>query len=52
LLVDCEGFEWVTGWVLQLGRHAWIAGPEDARRAMHERIGRLRSELGAMASSA
>ncbi len=45
LLVDCEGFEWVTGWVLQLGRHAWIVGPEDARRAMRERIGRLRAEL-------
>jgi proteasome accessory factor C len=45
LLVDCEGFEWVTGWVLQLGRHAWIVGPEEARRAMRERIGRLRAEL-------
>ena len=36
LLVDCEGFEWVSGWVLQLGRHAWIEGtvrgaPGDAR---------------------
>ena len=45
LLVDCEGFEWVTGWVLQLGRHAWIVGPDEARRAMHDRIGRLRAEL-------
>jgi proteasome accessory factor C len=45
LLVDCEGFEWVTGWVLQLGRHAWIVGPEDARVAMRERIARLRVEL-------
>ena len=45
LLVDCEGFEWVTGWVLQLGRHAWIVGPDEARRAMHDRIGRLRTEL-------
>ena len=45
LLVDCEGFEWVTGWVLQLGRHAWIVGPDDARRAMRQRIGRLRAEL-------
>ena len=45
LIVDCEGFEWVTGWVLGLGRHAWIVGPEEARRAMHDRIVRLRAEL-------
>jgi proteasome accessory factor C len=45
LLVDCDGFEWVTGWVLGLGRHAWIVGPEPARRAMRERIARLRAEL-------
>src|SRR5260221_2962560 len=49
LIVDCEGFEWVTGWVLQLGRHAWIAGPEEARRVMHDRIGRLRTELATSA---
>ncbi len=45
LFIDCEGFEWVTGWVLGLGKHAWIVGPEEARRAMHERITRLRHEL-------
>ena len=45
LLVDCEGFEWVTGWVLNLGRHAWIVGPPEARRAMHDRIGRLHRDL-------
>ncbi len=45
LLVDCDGFEWVTSWVLSLGRHAWIVGPEDARAAMRERLERLRSEL-------
>jgi proteasome accessory factor C len=45
LLVDCEGFEWVTGWVLGLGRHAWIVGPEDARHAMAARVARLRGEL-------
>ena len=45
LIIDCEGFEWVTGWVLGLGRHAWIVGPDEARRAMHDRIGRLRTEL-------
>jgi proteasome accessory factor C len=47
LLVDCEGFEWVTGWVLNLGRHAWIVGPDEARKAMSERVVRLRSELAA-----
>lgn len=45
LLVDCDGFEWVTQWVLGLGRHAAILGPDDARRAMRERIARLRTEL-------
>jgi proteasome accessory factor C len=45
LLVDCDGFEWVTGWVLGLGRHAWIVGPAAARAAMRERIARLRAEL-------
>jgi hypothetical protein len=45
LLVDCDGFEWVTGWVLGLGRHAWIVGPPAARRAMRDRIARLRAEL-------
>ena len=43
LLVDCDGFEWVTGWVLGLGRHAWIVGPDDARAAMRERIERVRA---------
>jgi proteasome accessory factor C len=46
LLVDCEGFEWVTGWVLGLGRHAWIEGPPEARAAMRDRLARLRGELG------
>ncbi len=47
LLVDCEGFEWVTGWVLGLGRHAWIVGPPEAREAMRERIARLHRDLAA-----
>ena len=46
MLVDCDGFEWITQWVLGLGRHAWIIGPEDARIAMRRRINRLRTELG------
>jgi proteasome accessory factor C len=45
LLVDCDGFEWITQWVLGLGRHAWIVGPPEARAAMRERITRLRTEL-------
>jgi proteasome accessory factor C len=49
ILIDCEGFEWVTGWVLGLGRHARIVDPPEARRAMHDRIGRLGAELGARA---
>jgi proteasome accessory factor C len=46
LLIDCEGFEWVTGWVLGLGRHCWILGPDEARQAMRERIERTRTALG------
>lgn len=45
LLVDCDGFEWVTSWVLGLGQHAWIASPEEARATMRQRIARVRSEL-------
>ena len=45
LEVDCDGFEWVTQWVLGLGRHAAIVGPDEARQAMRERILRLRAEL-------
>jgi proteasome accessory factor C len=47
LLIDCEGFEWVTGWVLGLGRHARIVAPAEARTAMHQRITRLRADLSA-----
>jgi proteasome accessory factor C len=49
LLVDCEGFEWVTGWVLGLGRHAWIEAPAAARAAMRDRLARLRGELNTTA---
>ncbi len=45
ILIDCEGLEWVTGWVLGFGRHAWIIGPDEARGAMRERIARVRAEL-------
>jgi len=43
LLMDCDGFEWVTGWVLEQGRHAWIVGPDDARAAMRDRLSRMRA---------
>ena len=49
ILIDCEGFEWVTGWVLGFGRHAWIVGPEDARAAMRDRIARVRAALSTAA---
>ena len=43
--IDCDGFEWVTQWVLGFGRHASILGPTEAREAMRQRIQRLRTEL-------
>lgn len=45
LFVDCEGMEWVTGWVLGFGRHARIVAPPEARVAMRERIARTRAAL-------
>jgi proteasome accessory factor C len=45
ILIDCEGLEWVTGWVLGFGRHAWIVGPDEARAAMRERIDRVLPRL-------
>lgn len=43
--IDCEGFEWVTGWVLGMGRHAWIEGPQEARDAMLDRVDRAAAAL-------
>ena len=51
LIVDCEGFEWVTGWVLGLGRHATIVGPPEARQAMRDRIARLEAEMMSFTSA-
>ncbi len=45
LIVDCDGFEWVTSWVLTLGRHAEIVAPEEARQAVRDRVARIRAEL-------
>jgi len=38
IVIDCEGFEWVTNWVLGFGRHARITAPTDARDAMRKRV--------------
>jgi len=43
IVIDCEGFEWVTGWVLGMGKHARIVEPLSAREAMRERLTQLRS---------
>ncbi|HTM22783.1 MAG TPA: WYL domain-containing protein [Kofleriaceae bacterium] len=41
ILIDCEGFEWVTGWVLAFGRHARIVSPPEARAAMRDHLSRM-----------
>jgi len=41
IVIDCEGLEWVTGWVLGFGQHAWIVAPAEARAAMEKRVGDL-----------
>ncbi len=47
VVIDCEGFEWVTGWVLSFGTHAQISSPETAREAMVDRIRTMRTRLAA-----
>jgi proteasome accessory factor C len=42
IAIDCEGLEWVVGWVLGFGRHARIVSPEDARAAVRERLTQMR----------
>jgi proteasome accessory factor C len=51
IAIDCEGFEWVTEWVLGFGRHASIVEPPEARVVMAERVARLRDQLGAAAQA-
>jgi proteasome accessory factor C len=41
LEVDCDGLEWILGWVLGHGRHAEIVAPEAARAALRERVERM-----------
>ncbi len=45
ITIDCEGFEWVTGWVLGMGKHARIAGPPAAIEAMRQRVAQLKEML-------
>lgn len=40
--MDCEGLEWVTGWVLGLGRHARVVSPPEAQRALLAKLAALR----------
>lgn len=46
ILIDCEGFEWVTGWVLGFGRHARIDSPPEARTAMRDHLTQLSAAAG------
>ena len=41
IVIDCEGYEWVTGWVLSFGKNAQIVSPPPARSAMLERVQRV-----------
>lgn len=41
LIVECEGLEWVLGWVLELGTHAEIVSPPEVRDAMRSRIAQM-----------
>ena len=41
IVIDCEGLEWVTGWVLGMGRHAHIVEPAEARSAMRDRLAQI-----------
>jgi len=45
ILIDCEGFEWVTGWVLGFGQHARIVSPPEARAAIREHLGNVAAAL-------
>jgi proteasome accessory factor C len=41
LTVECEGLEWILGWVLEFGSHAEILGPHEVREAMRNRVDQL-----------
>ncbi len=46
ITVDCEGYEWITGWVLGFGEHAKIVAPPEAQSAMHQRVCDLIKRMG------
>lgn len=52
IAIECEGLEWVTGWVLGFGKHAVIIGPEEARAAMRERLQRIAEAVSSPADGA
>lgn len=43
IAIECEGLDWVLGWVLGFGRHAEILAPEEARQAMRQKLAELRA---------
>lgn len=45
IVIDCEGFEWLTGWVLGFGKHARIVAPPEAQAAMRERLDGLTAAI-------
>ena len=51
IAMECEGLEWVTGWVLGFGKHAYITEPEEARAAMRTRLRRIAEAVSARADS-
>jgi predicted DNA-binding transcriptional regulator YafY len=44
--IDCEGLEWVVGWVLGFGAHATIVSPGEARAAVRERLAQMKKQAG------
>ncbi len=45
LIVECEGLEWILGWVLEFGAHAEILGPPEVREAMRSRIAQMAGQV-------
>jgi predicted DNA-binding transcriptional regulator YafY len=43
--VECEGLEWLVGWVLKFGRHAEVLSPPEARSAVADRARELLAQL-------
>jgi proteasome accessory factor C len=52
IVIDCEGLEWVTGWVLGFGRHARIVDPPEARAAMQQRVADMAALMATTTASA